>query len=62
MRALVLDNIRSAENVGSMFRTADAFGVAHLYLCGYTPAPIDRFGRPNPKIAKTAPGFQRRFL
>ena len=58
MRALVLDNIRSAENVGSMFRTADAFGVAHLYLCGYTPAPIDRFGRPNPKIAKTALGAQ----
>ncbi|MEN9390277.1 MAG: hypothetical protein RLZZ283_377 [Candidatus Parcubacteria bacterium] len=58
MRALVLDNIRSSENVGAMFRTADGLGVTHIYLCGYTPAPTDRFGRPNAKIAKTALGAQ----
>jgi 23S rRNA (guanosine2251-2'-O)-methyltransferase len=35
----LLDNIRSALNVGSMFRTADGFGIRHLYLCGITPTP-----------------------
>lgn len=36
---LVLDNIRSLYNVGSMFRTADGFGVKKIYLCGYTGTP-----------------------
>lgn len=36
---LVLDRIRSLYNVGSMFRTADGFGVAKIYLCGYTGTP-----------------------
>jgi tRNA G18 (ribose-2'-O)-methylase SpoU len=36
---LVLDRIRSLYNVGSMFRTADGFGVAKVYLCGYTGTP-----------------------
>ena len=35
----LLDNIRSAWNVGSIFRTADGFGVNHLHLCGVTPTP-----------------------
>ena len=35
----ILHNIRSAHNVGSMFRTADAAGISQLYLCGITPAP-----------------------
>ena len=35
----VLDNIRSAHNVGGIFRTADGAGVVHLYLCGITPTP-----------------------
>ena len=55
---LILHNIRSAENVGSMFRTADAFGVEKIYLTGYTPAPLDRFKRPVSKIAKTALGAE----
>lgn len=42
---LVLDNIRSRENVGSIFRTADAVGVSKIYLCGITPTP--RVGNPN---------------
>jgi tRNA G18 (ribose-2'-O)-methylase SpoU len=36
---VVLDNIRSMHNVGSMFRTADCFLASHLYLCGLTPVP-----------------------
>lgn len=53
---LILDNIRSAHNVGAMFRTADGAGVERIYLCGHTPAPIDRFGRVRQDIAKTALG------
>ena len=37
--SVVLDNLRSAHNVGSIFRSADALGIQHLYLCGYTPTP-----------------------
>lgn len=55
---VALENVRSAHNVGSIFRTADATGVAHLYLIGCTPTPIDRFGRPQPDIAKTALGAE----
>lgn len=57
--ALILNNIRSAENVGAIFRTADAAGVKNIYLCGYTPAPLDRFDRPNTKIAKAALGAEK---
>lgn len=57
-RAVLLHNIRSAHNVGSIFRTADAAGVSRLYLSGYTPLPIDRFGRPQKDIAKTALGAE----
>lgn len=40
---VIAHNIRSAHNVGSIFRTCDGFGVAHLYLTGYTPYPsVDR--------------------
>ena len=46
----VLDNIRSAFNVGSMFRTSDAALVERLYLCGITAYP------PNRKLDKTALG------
>ena len=50
---VLLDNIRSLYNVGSIFRTADGAGVRHLYLCGITPTPD------NPKLAKTALGAER---
>lgn len=49
----LLDNIRSLSNVGSMFRTADGAGLAHLYLGGITPTPA------HPKLAKTALGAER---
>ncbi len=47
---LVLDNIRSALNTGSAFRTADAFALAGIYLCGITAQP------PHREILKTAIG------
>jgi 23S rRNA (guanosine2251-2'-O)-methyltransferase len=56
---LVLVNIRSAHNVGSIFRTADAAGVSKIYLVGYTPLPVDRFGRTQKEIAKTALGAEK---
>lgn len=56
MVSVILHNIRSAHNVGAIFRTADGAGVAKVYLTGYTPAPIDRFGREAAKIAKTSLG------
>ena len=37
--AVLMDNIRSAWNVGSILRSADGFGFAHAYLCGITPTP-----------------------
>lgn len=50
---LILHNIRSAYNVGSMFRTADAAGIDKIYLCGYSPTPD------NPKVIKTSLGAEK---
>lgn len=50
---LVLDNVRSRHNVGSIFRTADAFALDGLELCGFTSAP------PHREIEKTALGATR---
>jgi 23S rRNA (guanosine2251-2'-O)-methyltransferase len=47
---VILDDVRSMHNVGSSFRSCDAFAVKALYLCGYTPAP------PHRDIHKTALG------
>ena len=47
---LILDDIRSANNVGSVFRTADSFALQHIYLCGITATP------PHRDILKTALG------
>ena len=49
---LVLDNVRSAHNTGSAFRTADAFGVDKVYLGGITPVP------PSPELRKVALGAE----
>ncbi len=56
---LALHNIRSVYNVGAIFRTAEAVGVSKIYLCGYTPAPIDRFGRARKDVAKAALGAEK---
>ena len=53
---IILHNIRSSHNVGSIFRTADGAGVSKIYLTGYTPSPIDRFGREHKEIQKTSLG------
>ncbi|MBP5505872.1 MAG: RNA methyltransferase [Bacteroidales bacterium] len=50
--ALVLDNVRSGHNVGSAFRTADAFRIAKIYLCGICATP------PSQEIHKTALGAE----
>ena len=47
---VILDDVRSMHNVGSVFRTCDAFAISAIYLCGYTPAP------PHRDIHKTALG------
>jgi 23S rRNA (guanosine2251-2'-O)-methyltransferase len=47
---IVLDNVRSQSNVGSVFRTADAFLIENIYLCGITATP------PHREISKTALG------
>ena len=49
---VVLDNVRSAQNVGSFFRTADAFGIERIMLCGISSTP------PNREIHKTALGAE----
>lgn len=46
----ILDDVRSRHNVGSIFRTADAFGLEGIELCGFTPCP------PHREIEKTALG------
>lgn len=56
---VLLDNIRSLHNVGSIFRTADGAGVEKLYLCGITPSPLNRFKEVVPEVAKTALGAER---
>lgn len=55
---LIIHDVRSAHNVGSLFRTADGLGVSKIYLTGYTPAPIDRFGRRDAKISKVSLGAE----
>ncbi|MBP6060577.1 MAG: TrmH family RNA methyltransferase [Candidatus Pacebacteria bacterium] len=55
---LILNDIRSVENVGAMFRTADAAGIDKIYLIGTTPTPIDRFGRKRKDLAKSALGAE----
>ena len=50
--AVVLDNVRSSQNVGAFFRTGDAFAVERIALCGITAAP------PNRDIHKTALGAE----
>lgn len=49
---VVLDNVRSAQNVGSFFRTGDAFGVDEIFLCGISATP------PSKEIHKTALGAE----
>lgn len=56
--SVVLADIRSAQNVGAIFRTADAAAATEVLLSGYTPGPIDRFGRPRTDIKKASLGAE----
>ncbi len=56
---LILHNIRSLHNVGSIFRTADATGVKKIYLTGYSPSAIDKFGKIRAEISKTSLGAEK---
>lgn len=49
--SLILHNIRSAHNVGSIMRTADGFGISHIYFTGYTPYPAQKNDLRLPHIA-----------
>lgn len=51
---VICDNIRSLENIGSIFRTSDALGVSKIYLCGISGKP------PHHKISKTALGAEEK--
>ncbi len=63
MISLLLHDIRSAHNVGSIFRTADAAGVSHIYFTGYTPRPykgeLPYTTKPERSIIKTALGAEQ---
>ncbi|KKR89129.1 MAG: tRNA/rRNA methyltransferase [Candidatus Wolfebacteria bacterium GW2011_GWA2_42_10] len=56
---VILHNLRSLHNVGSIFRTADAAGIEKIYLCGITPKPIDELGKPRPQLAKVSLGAEK---
>src|SRR3989344_8475559 len=56
---VLLHDIRSTHNVGSIFRTSDALGVSKIYLSGYTPTPTDKFGRPRKDINKVSLGAEK---
>lgn len=56
---IILHNIRSLYNVGSIFRTADAAGVEKIYLCGITPGPVDVFGKPRQQLTKVSLGAEK---
>jgi len=58
-KILILNDIRSAQNVGSLFRTSDAVGIEMIYLSSITPAPIDRFNRNNTSVTKASLGAEK---
>lgn len=55
---VALSDIRSTHNVGSILRTCDSAGVGRVILAGFTPLPVDRFGRLRKDIAKVALGAE----
>ncbi len=55
---LLLHNIRSVHNVGSIFRTAECLGISRIVLSGVSPTPLDRFGRKRKDLAKVALGAE----
>ena len=58
---LILDNLRSVQNVASIFRTANTAGINKVFLIGSTPGPVDRFGRPRANFLKISLGAEKSF-
>ncbi len=58
-KVVLLPDIRSAYNIGSIFRTCDAVGIDEIVLSGCTPRPLDKFNRVQKEIAKTALGAEK---
>lgn len=58
IRVLIHD-IRSTHNVGSIFRTSDAVGVERIYISGFSPTPNDKFGRPRKDVLKVSLGAEK---
>jgi 23S rRNA (guanosine2251-2'-O)-methyltransferase len=56
---VIAHDIRSTHNVGSLFRTADGAGVTNVFLTGYTPTPVDEYGKERGDIAKVALGAEK---
>jgi 23S rRNA (guanosine2251-2'-O)-methyltransferase len=56
---IILHDIRSAYNIGSIFRTADGAGVPLIYLTGHSPTPKDKYGRWRKDISKVALGAEK---
>ncbi|OGE14489.1 hypothetical protein A2111_00175 [Candidatus Daviesbacteria bacterium GWA1_38_6] len=56
---VVLYNIRSVFNVGSIFRTTDGAGIEKIYLCGVTPTPLDKFGLVRSDFTKVSLGAEK---
>ena len=59
---LVLENLRSVYNVGSIFRTAASLGVRHIVCIGTTPTPLDRFGTLRSDFCKVSLGAENMVL
>ena len=57
--AVLLHDIRSTHNVGSIFRTSDALGVNKIYMSGYTPTPLDKYNRARKDVAKVSLGAEK---
>jgi len=55
---LILENLRSIENTGSIFRTAEGLGVSKIICIGTTPTPLDRFGRKRTDFSKVSLGAE----
>ena len=57
-KVVIIDNVRSALNVGAIFRTASGLGIHTIYLCGITPTPFDPKGKKRRDFIKTALGSE----
>ncbi|MSR71553.1 MAG: TrmH family RNA methyltransferase [Candidatus Taylorbacteria bacterium] len=56
---VLLHDIRSVFNVGAIFRTADALGITKIYLSGFSPTPLDRFGNERKDFVKVSLGAEK---